>query len=69
MGMPGWILIASDNDPLVAPIQFVSGETDFVLKPWTKTGLANFSGTAVYEKHFTLPRDWGIIVQCSISES
>jgi hypothetical protein len=52
------VLVARDDDPLVAPLQFVTEETAFVLMPWTKTGLQNFSGTAVYERRFNLPKDW-----------
>jgi hypothetical protein len=43
---------------IAAPLEFVSGTRLFDLQPWTKTGLANFSGTAIYEKTFTAPADW-----------
>jgi len=49
------VIIARKDDSLVAPVQFVTGETPFLLKSWTQTGLANFSGTAVYTKTFVLP--------------
>jgi hypothetical protein len=49
------VIIARKDDPLVSPVQFVTGNTPFLLKPWTQTGLANFSGTAVYTKTFTIP--------------
>jgi hypothetical protein len=49
------VIIARKNDPLVSPVQFVTGATPFSLKPWTQTGLANFSGTAIYTKTFTVP--------------
>lgn len=53
------VIIASKDDPLTSPIRFVTGETPFKLTSWTKTGLANFSGTAIYSKSFTLPADFG----------
>jgi hypothetical protein len=49
------VLVAKQDDRLSAPLEFLSGTTPFSLKPWTKTALANFSGTAIYEKDFTLP--------------
>jgi hypothetical protein len=49
------VIIARKDDPLVSPVQFVTGATAFALKPWTQTGLANFSGTADYTKTFILP--------------
>jgi alpha-L-rhamnosidase/Glycosyl hydrolases family 2, sugar binding domain len=49
------VIIARKDDPLVTPVQFVTGPTPFSLKSWTQTGLANFSGTAVYTKTFALP--------------
>jgi beta-galactosidase/beta-glucuronidase len=36
----------------------VTGLTPFALKPWTKTGLVNFSGTAIYEKNLTIPETY-----------
>jgi hypothetical protein len=36
----------------------VTGATPFSLKPWTQTGLANFSGTAIYTKTFSLPANY-----------
>jgi alpha-L-rhamnosidase len=52
------VIIAEKDDPLVSPVQFVTGATPFSLKPWTQTGLANFSGTAIYTKTFTLPANY-----------
>jgi hypothetical protein len=52
------VIIASKDDPLVSPVQFVTGTTAFSLKPWTQTGLANFSGTAIYTKTFSLPDNY-----------
>jgi hypothetical protein len=52
------VLVTRNDESLIAPLQFVTAETGFVLKPWTKTGLQNFSGTAVYERRFNLPKDW-----------
>jgi hypothetical protein len=49
------VLVTHQNDPIVAPIVFVTGATPFALKSWTQTGLANFSGTAIYTRTFTLP--------------
>ena len=43
---------------IAEPLEFVSGTQLFDLQPWTKTGLANFSGTAIYEKTFTVPPTW-----------
>ena len=36
-------------------MEFISGTTPFALQSWTKTGLSQFSGTAIYEKSFVLP--------------
>ena len=52
------VIIARKDDPLVSPVQFVTGNTPFLLKPWTQTGLANFSGTAIYTKTFTIPETY-----------
>jgi hypothetical protein len=49
------VIVAREDDPLDSPVEFLTGATPFTLKPWTQTGLANFSGTAVYEKTFSLP--------------
>jgi hypothetical protein len=49
------VIVASKDDPLVSPVQFVTGATPFSLQSWTHTGLANFSGTAIYTKTFSLP--------------
>ena len=49
------VIIARADDRLSSPVEFVSGTTPFALEAWTKTALANFSGTAIYEKSFTLP--------------
>jgi hypothetical protein len=48
-------VVAPQDNPLVAPLVFVTGPTPLSLQSWTGTGLANFSGTAVYTKTFTLP--------------
>ena len=48
-------IVARADDRLSSPVEFVSGTTPFALEAWTKTALANFSGTAIYEKSFTLP--------------
>jgi hypothetical protein len=52
------VIIARKDDPLVSPVQFVTGATPFSLKSWTQTGLANFSGTASYTKTFTMPENF-----------
>jgi hypothetical protein len=49
------VIIAGKEHPLVSPVQFVTGATPFSLQSWTQTGLANFSGTAIYTKTFSLP--------------
>jgi alpha-L-rhamnosidase len=49
------VIAAKTSDHLSSPIQFLSAPTPFVLQSWTKTGLANFSGSAIYEKTFSLP--------------
>jgi len=49
------IIIAQKNDPLDSPVEFVTGSLPFELQSWTQTGLANFSGTAIYNKVFTIP--------------
>jgi hypothetical protein len=49
------VIVARADDRLSSPVEFVSGATPFPLESWTKTPLANFSGTAIYEKSFTLP--------------
>ena len=57
-GKNSLVIIARKDDPLVSPVQFVTGATPFSLKPWTQTGLANFSGTAIYTKTFTVPENF-----------
>jgi hypothetical protein len=52
------VISARKDDPLVSPVQFVTGNMPFSLKPWTQTGLANFSGTAIYTKTFNLPDNY-----------
>jgi hypothetical protein len=49
------VIITRKDDPLISPVQFVTGSTPFSLKSWTQTGLANFSGTSIYTKTFVLP--------------
>ena len=60
-------VVAARDDRLTAPVEFVTGFTPFRLKPWTRTGLANFSGTAVYEREFTVPEPYAgkrLILDC-----
>jgi hypothetical protein len=52
------VIAAQPDDHLSFPIQFVTGVTPFALTPWTRTGLANYSGTAIYEKTFTIPESY-----------
>jgi hypothetical protein len=52
------VIVVRKDDPLVSPIQFVTGANPFILQPWTHTGLANFSGTAIYAKTFALPANF-----------
>jgi hypothetical protein len=61
------VIIARRDDRLSRPVEFVTGFTPFRLKPWTQTGLANFSGTAVYRKDFTVPESYAgkrLILDC-----
>jgi hypothetical protein len=48
-------IVARADDRLSSPVEFVSGSTPFALESLTKTPLANFSGTAIYEKSFVVP--------------
>jgi hypothetical protein len=52
------VIVARADDHLSSAVEFVSGATPFALEAWTKTPLANFSGTAIYEKSFTLPESY-----------
>ncbi len=52
------VIVAPENERLSSPLEFVSGTTPFSLEAWTKTALANFSGTAIYEKSFVLPESY-----------
>lgn len=52
------VIVARQDDRLSSPVEFVSGTTPFSLEAWTKTPLANFSGTAIYEKSFILPESY-----------
>ena len=52
------VIVARKDDPLVSPVQFVTGNTTFSLKPWTEVGLVNFSGTAIYTKTFSIPENY-----------
>jgi|CZKL01.1.fsa_nt_gi hypothetical protein len=52
------VVIAKKDDRLVSPVQFVTGNMPFSLKPWTQTGLVNFSGTAIYTKTVSLPENY-----------
>jgi hypothetical protein len=61
------VIRAFQYDKLSTPVEFVTGLTPFALKSWTKTGLVNFSGTAIYEKNLTIPescRDKRLILDC-----
>ena len=49
------VIAAEPQEPISSPIIFLSGATPFNLQSWTKTGLTQFSGSAIYEKTFTLP--------------
>ena len=49
------VIAAQKEDRLTSPILFVSDSTPVQLQSWTKTGLVQFSGTAIYEKTFSLP--------------
>lgn len=68
--MPGrnvLTVVARRDDRLSTPVEFVTGWTSFRLTPWTRTGLANFSGTAVYEKDFSVPPSFAgkkLILDC-----
>jgi len=42
------------GEELMAPLRFSIGEALYHLGPWTRTGLANYSGKASYERTFTL---------------
>jgi hypothetical protein len=60
-------VVAGRDDRLTVPVEFVTGFTPFRLEPWTRTGLANFSGTAVYEREFTVPEAYAgkrLILDC-----
>jgi hypothetical protein len=52
------VIIARKDDPLVSPVQFVTGATPFSLKSWTQTALANFSGAAIYSKTVSVPESF-----------
>lgn len=66
IGIRGWlhsghnvvVIVAHKDDPLDSPVEFVTGAMPFELKSWTQTGLANFSGTAIYTKTFSLPNSF-----------
>jgi len=49
------VIVGRADDRLSSPVEFVSGMKPFALESWTKTPLANFSGTAIYEKSFLIP--------------
>jgi Glycosyl hydrolase 2 galactose-binding domain-like/alpha-L-rhamnosidase len=60
-------VVARRDDRLSMAVEFVSGFRPFRLKPWTQTGLANFSGTAVYEQEFSVPESYAgkkLILDC-----
>ncbi len=48
------VIAAPEDDRLSTPVEFITGFTHFVLRPWTATGLVNFSGTGIYEKEFVV---------------
>ena len=52
------IIAAASENRLSSPVRFVSGITPFLLQSWTNTGLANFSGSAIYEKSVLLPQSF-----------
>jgi hypothetical protein len=53
------VIVARADDRLTSPVEFVSAPMRlFSLKSWTKTALANFSGTAIYETSFFLPASY-----------
>jgi hypothetical protein len=52
------IIAANSKNRLSSPVRFVSGTTPFLLQSWTRTGLANFSGSAIYEKSVSLPQSF-----------
>jgi hypothetical protein len=54
------VIAAKKEDRLTSPIVFVSDSTPVQLQSWTKTGLAYFSGTAIYEKTFSLPQTFSV---------
>src|SRR5215831_150476 len=54
------VIAAKKEDRLTSPILFVSDSTPVQLQSWTKTGLAHFSGTAIYEKTFSLPPTFSV---------
>ncbi len=61
------VVVARRDDGLSSPVEFVTGFRPFRLKPWTRTGLANFSGTAVYEKDFSVPESFAgkrLVLDC-----
>src|SRR5215472_10225334 len=54
------VIAAKKEDRLTSPIVFVSDSMPVQLQSWTKTGLAYFSGTAIYEKTFSLPQTFSV---------
>ncbi len=52
------VIVANSQNRLSSPIRFVSGNTPFMLQSWTRTGLANFSGSAIHEKSISLPQSF-----------
>jgi hypothetical protein len=61
------VVIARRDDRLNRPVEFLTGFTPFRLKPWTQTGLVNFSGSAVYERDFSVPESYAgkkLILDC-----
>jgi len=65
-------VIAKRGEPLTHPVEFITGFTPFRLKPWTRTGLINFSGTAVYEKEFSVSGSYAgkkLVLDCGLVSS
>jgi hypothetical protein len=61
------VVVARRDEPVSSPVEFATGFTPFRLEPWTRTGLANFSGTAVYEKEFSIPESYAgkrLVLDC-----
>jgi hypothetical protein len=51
---PVFAIKLAARDELTDFLRFETGETDFHLGSWTRTGLNYYSGSAIYEKEFDL---------------